>query len=69
MPFFTAIAMYDTNHDILFADLLGSFQTYEIAEAEAKLYINQEKQNYINDYGDEEYVDDNFSFVFTIKEM
>ena len=69
MPFFTAIAMYDTNHDNLFTDLFGPFQTYEIAETEANLYINQEKQNYINDYGDEEYVEYNFSFVFTIKEM
>ena len=31
MPFFTAIAMYDTNHDNLFTDLFGPFQTYEIA--------------------------------------
>ena len=69
MSIILAICEYNINTSDIFCIPYGCFKTKDEAKLFAEAKIQDDKHNYINEYEDKEYVEDNYIFSYTIKDI
>ena len=67
--FILAFCEYNINTSDISCSAHGCFTTRKEARLYAEKKIQDDKNKYIEEYGNEEYVDENFVFDFSIREF